>query len=258
MPLGEPEAIRKVLGALDFGVLVNMAALTNVDYCEEHPDEAFSINARAPGELAAICKAKGARIIQLSTDYVFGGDDPGLRTEDEVPSPLGIYGRAKLAGERAVLDAFPGNIVVRTSWVFGPGKPSFPDRILRLARENGKLQAVADKWSCPCYNEDFARWLEMLLGYPEASGIYHLCNSGVCSWHEYATETLAVARELGVPIADAEVEPLAMKDMKRFISPRPVHSALSCGRFTKLTGHVPRPWQDAMREYLLMQTRTIT
>ena len=251
LPLDSPESIRSGLGDRDFDVLVNCAAITGVDACEADPASARAVNTLAPEALASVCREKGARMIHLSTDYVFDGEAEGLRSEEETPNPLGEYGRSKLEGENRVLQSAPGNLVIRTSWVFGPRRPSFPDMILERARSGGLVRAISDKWSSPCYSEDFAGWLEILLARPDIDGLIHLCNEGACTWQEYGQATLDIfARLTGEKLPTATVEPMPLSEMKHFTARRPIHSALSCARFARLTGQRPRPWREALEAYL--------
>jgi dTDP-4-dehydrorhamnose reductase len=251
LPLDEPEPIRVRLRERDFDVLVNCAAITGVDVCEAEPVTAHAVNTLAPEAMAEVCREKSARMIHLSTDYVFDGETAGLRSEDETPSPLGEYGKSKLAGEDRVLHAASGNLVIRTSWVFGPRRPSFPDMILERARAGGVVEAISDKWSSPCYSEDFAGWLEELLARPDITGVLHLCNEGACSWQEYGQATLDIySRLTGESLPVTTVQPMPLSAMKHFTARRPIHSALSCARFTRLTGRHPRPWREALEAYL--------
>src|SRR5207248_6493955 len=131
LDLGKLDQIRSVLFPTEFDLLLNCAALTNVDYCESHPDEAFLINAEGPRLLADICAEKSARLIHISTDYVFDGKQDTPYIEEDPPAPLSVYAESKLAGIEEVLAVSPKNLVVRLSWVFGPDKPSFIDQIIQ-------------------------------------------------------------------------------------------------------------------------------
>src|SRR6266403_6289509 len=159
LDLGKLDQIQSVLSAIEFDLLLNCAALTNVDYCETHRNEAFLINAQAPRLLAEICAEKSAKLIHISTDYVFDGKQDTPYIEEDLPAPLSVYAESKLVGEREVLAVSQKNLVVRLSWVFGPDKPSFIDQIIQRARENETMTAVADKFSSPTYTIDVANWL---------------------------------------------------------------------------------------------------
>jgi dTDP-4-dehydrorhamnose reductase len=249
LDLGKLDQTQSVLSAIEFDLLLNCAALTNVDYCESHRDEAFLINAQAPRLLAEICAEKSAKLVHISTDYVFDGKQDTPYIEEDPPGPLSVYAESKLAGEQEVLAISPNNLVVRLSWVFGPDRPSFIDQIIERARENETVTAVADKFSCPSYTPDVANWLR-LTWENEARGILHLCNSGACSWQEWAQYAIDVCCNLGVPLKAERVGKLALSDMKNFVAQRPVNTVLSTAKFTDLTGVQPRHWREAIAEYI--------
>jgi len=249
----DAEALQKILRKCRFDVLVNGTGLTNVDRCETDRDEAWEVNARAPGLMAASARTAGARLIHFSTDYVFDGQTPDPLAEESPARPLGWYGQTKREGELAVLADSAAHWVVRVSWVFGPDKPSFIDMILDRARTGQDLTAVADKYSCPTYSLDAASWLEPILTGSGPGGLLHLCNPGACSWHDMATFALRCARDAGIPLASADVRPLRLEEMRQFLAPRPRESVLSTEKLTRLTGIRPRPWQEAVREYINSQ-----
>src|SRR4030081_2196649 len=154
LDLGQLDRVRESLSEAEFELLINCAALTNVDYCESHREEAFVVNAEAPRMLAEIANEKSAKLVHFSTDYVFDGKKPDPYAEEDKAVPLGVYGESKLEGERRVLEVSSQHLVVRLSWVFGPDKPSFIDQIIQRARENDMVTAVADKFSAPSYTID--------------------------------------------------------------------------------------------------------
>ena len=249
LDLGKLDQVRSTLSETEFDLLINCAALTNVDYCESHSDEAFLINAQGPRLVAEICREKSAKLVHISTDYVFDGKQDTPYIEEDPPAPLSVYAESKLEGERSVLEVSANHLVVRLSWVFGPDKPSFIDQIIQRARENETVTAVADKFSCPSYTLDVANWLR-LAREKEARGILHLCNSGACSWQEWAQYAIDVCCNLGVPLKAERVGKLALSDMKNFVAQRPVNTVLSTAKFTALTGIQPRHWRDAVAEYI--------
>ena len=218
LDLADVDALREKLSAAKFDALVNCAALTNVDYCESHEDEAFQINAEAVREIARICTGKGVRCIHISTDYVFDGEKQSPYTEEDEPRPLGVYAASKLAGERALAEVSPEHLSVRVSWVFGPDRPSFVDQILKRAQETDDLSAIADKWAVPTYTLEAAQLLRPFLDRLKAGGVLHLCNDGGCTWQEYGQYALDCAAELGVGLQGQTVAPLAMKDLKAFVA----------------------------------------
>jgi dTDP-4-dehydrorhamnose reductase len=248
--LADDTQLRATLEPLEFDVLVNCAALTNVDYCETHELEAMRINADAVRTIARICAAKGRRCLHISTDYVFNGEKREPYTESDPAIPIGAYARSKLAGERALLKASDRHLVIRLSWVFGPDRSSFVDQILQKARETDQLAAVADKWAVPTYTLDVAHLLRPLLSDVPAGGVLHLCNAGSCTWQEYGQYAIDCAATLGIPLKGHAVAPQQMVDLKAFIARRPVYTVMSTARFTELTGLVPRSWQEAVEEYV--------
>ena len=152
----------------------------------------------------------------------------------------------KLEGDLEVLAASPGHCVVRVSWVFGPDKPSFVDAIVKRALTSPEAAAVHDKTSAPSYTEDMAIWLAEFLKPSVPGGIYHLCNGGTCSWRDYGEYALECAKANGVPVLTTTVAPLKLSDMKNFIAVRPPKTPLDTGKFTRVTGITPRPWQEAV------------
>lgn len=247
----ETPKMRTALAALDFSVMVNCAALTNVDHCEEHDDEAFQLNAEAPTVLADLCRERGARVIHISTDYVFDGAKTTPYTERDAARPISLYGASKRAGESGVLTVTGGQaLVVRVSWVFGPDRPSFVDQIVQKALKEEHVAAIADKVAVPTYTLDAAKLLRPLLFDVPAGGLLHLCNSGACTWQEYGQHALDCAAKAGAKLKTRTVAPLRMADLKAFIAKRPPYTAMSTARLTELTGLTPRPWQEAVEEYI--------
>jgi len=236
------------LAEVDFDVLLNPAGMTGLEQCEDEPELARRANALAPAVLAALCRERGKKILHFSTDYVFDGRKPGLRTEEETPAPLSVYGRTKEEGERGVLAA--GGTVMRVSWVFGPEKPAFPDSIISGALAGRMLSAVADKFSLPAYTPDICDWVEGLLSLGLPPGLFHACNGGpVTSWHGIAVEVVRLLHErAGLPLR--MVKDLPMAEMGAFRAPRPRHTAMATGKLEALLGRPPRDWREALRLHL--------
>lgn len=250
LDLAEPEQLRATLAPLEFDVLINCAAQTNVDRCETERAEAFALNAEAPGVLADICQGNGARLIHISTDYVFDGEKDEPYGEEDPAQPISVYGESKLACEERVLAADGAHSVVRVSWVFGPDRPSFIDAVLRRARTEEKVEAVADKFSTPSYTHDLARMLRPMVDGAVAAGLFHLTNAGECSWQEYAQWALDCCHAEGFSMKAREVGRLALSDMTGFVARRPRYTVLATGKFERLTGERPRPWREAVAEYV--------
>ena len=248
LDLANPQQIRERLSSLNFDLLINCAAFTNVDLCEKEKEQAFSINAEAPRVLAEICAAKTAKLIHFSTDYVFDGEKHEPYIEEDVANPISVYGESKRAGEKFVLQASDRHVVVRVSWVFGPDRPSFIDAMIKCAPEEDKIDAIADKWSTPTYTSDIAEMLPRL--FDVDAGIVHLTNAGQCTWQEYAQHALDCCANASVSLKARTVAPLKLADMKNWAARRPVHSVLSTAKYQALTGTAPRSWREAVADYI--------
>jgi dTDP-4-dehydrorhamnose reductase len=250
LDLERPDEMRKKLCAIDFGVLINAAAFTNVDLCEKEREQAFQINAEAPRVLAEICQDKNARLIHFSTDYVFDGEKREPYIESDPANPISVYGQSKRAGEKFVLQTEDRHLVVRISWVFGPDRPSFIDAVIKRAREQEQVDAIADKFSTPTYTRDIARMLPQFFELNVEGGILHFANSGECSWQEYAQWALDCCASEGIALKVKTVGALKLANMKNWIARRPVYSVLSTAKFTSLIGGSPRAWRDAVADYI--------
>jgi dTDP-4-dehydrorhamnose reductase len=242
--------IREKLRGTNFDVLINAAAFTNVDLCETEPDQAFRINAEAPGVLAGICGEKNAKLIHFSTDYVFDGEQRAPYTEEDEANPISVYGESKLVGEKNVLAGQSGHLVVRVSWVFGPDRPSFIDGMIKRAHENETVDAIADKFSTPTYTHDIARMLPQFFDGDVDGGILHFANAGKCSWQEYAQWALDCCDKAGLSLKAKTVGACRLKDMANWIARRPVYSVLSTAKYIQLTGTSPRTWREAVADYI--------
>ncbi|MEA3207726.1 MAG: dTDP-4-dehydrorhamnose reductase [Chthoniobacter sp.] len=253
LDLGDFDAIRERLEGQEFDALVNCAALTNVDYCETHPEEAHRLNAQAVATIADVCSRKRARCVHISTDYVFDGAKTGPYTEEDEALPISSYGASKLAGERLLHAVSLQHLAVRVSWVFGPDRPSFVDQILKRALEVDTVQAIADKEAVPTYTLDAARLLRPLLDSVRIGGVLHLCNAGSCSWQEYGQYALDCAVAAGMPLRARTVGAQRMADLTAFIAKRPPNTVMSTAKLTALTGLKPRSWQEAVEEYVRTQ-----
>ncbi|HXT38019.1 MAG TPA: dTDP-4-dehydrorhamnose reductase [Chloroflexota bacterium] len=248
LDLGDTGAIEPALAAARPEVVINAAAYNKVDEAERRPDLAFTINAVAPGAIACACAAIGARIIHVSTDYVFDGALGRPYLEDDLPAPLSVYGASKLAGEHLVRAyADDRALIVRTSAVFGTAGPevgkggNFVRSILRQAAAGQPLQVVNDQTTCPTYAPDLARAILSLAARP-VSGLLHVTNAGACTWYQFAQAILELA-QLNVPLTPTTSE--TRPDRAR----RPSYSVLSGARLAALGITMP-PWRDALARYL--------
>jgi len=250
LDLSNFDDVREKLCGLDFDVLINAAAFTNVDLCETQREEAFRINAEAPRLLAEICNGKNAQLIHFSTDYVFDGEKREPYAEEDEAKPISVYGESKRAGEENVLAAIERSLIVRVSWVFGPDRPTFIDTMIKQARENEVVNAIADKFSTPTYTLDIGEMLPRFFDVNVEGGILHFANAGECSWQEYGQFALDCCRRLGMALTAKTVGAAKLKDMTQWVARRPVYSVLSSAKYAKLSGSSPRAWRDAVADYI--------
>jgi len=223
--------------------VIHCAAFTNVDGCEKEPEKAFSVNAEGARNVAKACWSAGARLLYVSTDYVYDGRKKEPYVETDPPAPLNTYGKSKLKGEHEVLGVVTNALIVRTSWLFGENGPNFVKAILGQVGKKKELEVVADQVGNPTYTPDLADALARLVE-REAEGIYHVSNSGSCSWFEYARKVLELAG-----VADLKVKPITTSELGR-PALRPAYSVLSNEKYRTQTGHALRGWDEALSEYL--------
>jgi dTDP-4-dehydrorhamnose reductase len=250
LDLSNLDDVHEKLRASRFDVLINAAAFTNVDLCETERDRAFMINGEAPGIVAEICRERGAKLIHFSTDYVFDGEKRAPYTEEDEAKPISVYGESKLAGEKKVLAADGGYLVVRVSWVFGPDRPSFVDSMIKRAQEHEKVDAIADKFSGPTYTLDIAEMLPRFFNRESAGGVLHFANAGECSWQEYAQWAVDCCEQGGLPLKTKKIVGSKLKDMSNWVARRPVYSVLCTQKYEQLAGTSPRTWRDAVADYI--------
>ncbi len=220
----------------------HLAAFTRVDDCEARRDEAFLVNGLGTRHAALAAMEVGAALLALSTDYVFDGTATSPYRESEAANPQSVYGASKWAGEQAVREVQPRHVIVRTSWLFGPGGGNFVDTILARARAGQPLRVVDDQRGSPTFTRDLAQGL-LRLARAAVPGTYHCTNSGDCTWYDLAAHAVARAG-LGVP--------LERTDTASFPRPakRPSYSVLGNASFEKVTGWRMPPWPDAVERHL--------
>ncbi len=246
-----PDPLATALAAFDFDTLVNVAGLTSPYACEDSPDLAWRVNAESPGRLAQVCAERGARLIHLSTDYVFAGDGTQPLDEEAPTAPVNVYGCSKLAGEQAVLTACPGALVARVSWLFGDAGSDVPAAVLDRARFGVALDFIEDKWSAPTWTHELADWLETLISdRREVTGVLHLCHSGAASWREYAQAVLDLAHEVGLLPEALSTQGRRLAEFTGFRAARPPWTVMDNSRLATLLGTSPRPWREALRLHL--------
>lgn len=244
MDITSLESTERVLTTLRPRVVVNCAAYTDVDGCESNVDTAMAVNGEGVGYLAMASRAIDAKLVQVSTDYVFDGSKGSPYEEYDLPRPLNVYGESKLAGEmNAVFN--PDHLIVRTQWLYGLHGKNFVETMLRLGREKSELAVVHDQIGSPTWTVDLAAAIVSLIE-RGGQGIYHAANSGCCSWNQFAS---AIFEEAGLPVT---VTGMTTEELNR-PAKRPLHSTLDCSRLEQETGLRLRPWRDALRSYLSLR-----
>jgi dTDP-4-dehydrorhamnose reductase len=240
LDVGDAGAARRALQAFGPDAVVNCAAFTDVDGAESDPRGAERVNAAGAGHIAAAAAEVGARIVHVSTDYVFDGAKREPWLESDPTGPLGVYGATKLAGERAVAAANPAHAIVRTAWLFGAGGRNFVDTMLGLGATRDEVSVVIDQVGCPTWTGHLAGALVELAERPGATGIHHIAGAGRCSWNELALEIFERAA------LDCRVLPATSE---QFVRParRPAYSVLGTERRDPI---VLAPWQDGLAAYL--------
>jgi dTDP-4-dehydrorhamnose reductase len=232
----------KMLALKDPEIVINCAAYTNVDACETDSAKAYSVNGLGVEILARACARSGAKLLHISTDYVFDGTKRGAYTEDDAPHPLSVYGKSKLAGERFIQESLDDYIIVRTEWLYGRHGSHFAGKILDVARQRDWLEVVDDQTGSPTFTVDLAEAIQALLSCG-ARGIYHVTNAGSCTWYGFAKSILALAG------MQTRVEPVSSERLDR-PAKRPKNSVLDCEKFYMQTGQRLRPWTQALEEYM--------
>ncbi|MBJ7457913.1 MAG: dTDP-4-dehydrorhamnose reductase [Thermoleophilaceae bacterium] len=237
---------RAVLAAFERelpSLVINCAAYTDVDGAETDEVNAFMINEDGARNVAAAAAAIGARVIQISTDYVFDGTKREPYVESDPTGAIGVYGRSKLAGEKAVREANPRHLIVRTSWLYGLGGKNFVETMLGLAAERREILVVTDQIGCPTYTRELADAVIELADY-ERLGVMHICGASPCSWYDFAREIFRQS-QVEVMVLSGTTEMLARP------APRPVYSAMISERDE--TPALSR-WDHGLHAYLVARS----
>ena len=221
-------------------IAVNCAAWTAVDAAEDNEEAAFLVNCTGPANVAGACRAAGTRLVHISTDYVFPGDQPGPYGESSPTGPVSVYGRSKLCGEREVQSIMGDDAyIVRTAWLYSRHGANFAKTMLRRARTGSAVRVVNDQMGQPTLADDLAQHLVDLVSFGAPAGIYHGTNSGACTWYDFARQLYALAgadTELVTPVPSSEYPTRAI---------RPSNSVLGHERTVAARLPEMRPWEEA-------------
>ena len=238
------ESVERVLTAVRPSVVINCAAYTDVDGCESNQETAMQVNGEGVAHLAMATRTIGARLVQISTDYVFDGSKKEPYQEDDAPHPINVYGESKLAGEMNA--AFnPDHLIVRTQWLYGLHGKNFVETMLKLGAERDDLSVVDDQIGSPTLTVDLAHAILALLE-KGCRGVYHAVNGDYCSWNAFAQ---AIFQEAGVSVT---VNPMTTEQLNR-PARRPLHSSLDCAKLAQDSGYRPQPWREALQAYLRLR-----
>lgn len=237
------ESTERVLKTIHPSVVINCAAYTDVDGCETNEETAMQVNAEGVAHLAMASRMIGARLVQVSTDYIFDGSKGSPYLEEDPPNPLNIYGESKYAGELNALFN-PDHLIVRTQWLYGLHGKNFVETMLRLAKEKDELSVVDDQIGAPTWTVDLAQAIIALIDNGKGlRGVYHAANAGSCSWNAFAR---AIFEEAGLSVI---VNGMTTDQLNR-PARRPLYSTLECEKLNRDTGFRLQPWRDALKMYL--------
>ncbi|CCO24323.1 dTDP-4-dehydrorhamnose reductase [Maridesulfovibrio hydrothermalis] len=241
-PLNE-ESLSALLERKKPDLIFNTIAYTKVDQAEDEENKAHLLNTTFPAMLARLAKSQNCKLIHFSTDFVFDGKKDSPYTETDPTNPQSVYGDTKLSGEEKLLESGYENIlIIRTAWLFGPYKTNFIHKILNFARERENLTVVHDQSGSPTYTPDLAEYTIALLK-NEAKGIFNVVNSGKASWCELADEAISCSA------INCRVDPVPTSAYPTKAK-RPPYSVLDTSKLTEVTGITPRPWVQALRDYI--------
>lgn len=246
LDIADEEAVRRAVKEARPDIVINCAATGDVDRCEREPAWAYAVNESGPRNLARYAQAVGAEVVHVSTDYVFDGSKTGFYTQEDEARPLSIYGKSKLAGERAVSEEAERHYVIRTSWLFGVGGKNFGSRVIDYARAGANLKGVTDQTAIATYAPDMSARIEEIIG-RGAHGLYQVVSgtSGAAmTWYEFARLALELAG-----LGDTKITPCTRAELNQ-LAPRPQNSAMRCLLSEEL-GFAPlRHWREATVEFV--------
>jgi dTDP-4-dehydrorhamnose reductase len=225
-------------------IVINVAGYTDVDGCESNEEKAFAVNAEGMKHVALGALRCRAKVVYLSTDYIFDGKKREPYLEDDPPNPLSVYGRSKWKGEQYVRELVEDALIVRTQWLYGRNGNNFVTSILRQVREKKVLSIVNDQIGSPTYTVDLSEAISVLLQY-DARGVFHVANSDLCTWYTFGQAILKLSG-----MERVKVIPISSKELGR-PAVRPPYSVLHCQKLKQVTGMILRPWSEALKDFLL-------
>jgi dTDP-4-dehydrorhamnose reductase len=243
-----PEKVARAIGDYAADWVINCAAYTKVDKAEEERELAFTVNRDAARAVAEGVKRSGGRLLHVSTDFIFSGEQSHPYKEDDPTGPLGVYGQSKLAGEQAVRQVMPDALILRTAWVYGLHGNNFVKTILRLAAERQDLRVVDDQIGTPSWTADIVKAMRRLIAV-DAAGTYQFTNEGVASWYDFAYEIVAYAGQIGMPVVAERIRPISTEEFP-LPAARPAYSVMSKGKIRDVLGYQIPYWRDSLHAML--------
>lgn len=247
LDISDRSAVLAMVGEHRPDLVINAAAFTAVDKAESEPHAAMAVNGIGVGWLAEACTLHGSQFVQISTDYVFSGENPRPYQSDDLPDPNSVYGQTKRAGELAALGA-PEALVLRTAWVYSAGEGNFANTMLELMAARDVVRVVADQIGTPTHADSLARAI-WALARAGASGIHHYTDAGIASWYDFAVAVREEAAELGLLDRAAPVVPIATADYPT-PAPRPACTVLDKTATWALLGAPAPHWREELRAML--------
>jgi dTDP-4-dehydrorhamnose reductase len=244
------ETLRRFVRDKTFKWIINCSAYTAVDRAEVEPVKAFQVNAQGPLNIAEVANQIGAKLIHISTDYVFDGEKDGAYTEDDIPNPMCVYGKSKLEGEKNIQNVFENFIIIRTAWLYGKNGKNFVNTMLKLFDERDSLKVVSDQWGSPTYTKDLAGAIIHIVQFPKTEfGIYHFTNDGKTSWHDFAKKVYELAKKRFLIEKLVEIVGISTSEYPTRAH-RPRNSYLSKERIKTVYRTVIRGWENALESYI--------
>lgn len=232
----------RLIAQIKPNTIINCAAFTNVDACETQISKAFAVNATGAKNIALAAKHAEAKVIHVSTDYVFDGTKNEPYIETDQTNPISVYGKSKLAGELAIQEILEDYAIIRTAWLFGPWRRNFVTTMLDLGKKNRSVSVVTDQHGSPTYTADLSYAIGIIISL-DLRGLYHITNAGTCSRYEWAKKIFELTGN------HVSVLPVRTADYKR-AARVPQNSSLNCAKYTHASAQNMRSWQEVLKEYM--------
>ena len=244
------EQLKRFINDKKIDWIINCSAYTAVDKAEDEPGKAFKINAEGALSIAKIAREKEAKLIHISTDYVFDGEKNGSYTEDDDPNPKGVYGKSKLEGEKNIQNIIEKYFILRTAWLYGKNGNNFVYTMLRLFKEKEVVKVVSDQWGTPTHTKDLAGTIiKIIQNKSDKYGIYHFTNEGRTNWYEFAKEIYERAKKHKLIKKDLNIIPITTEEYPTK-AVRPKNTYMSKEKIKSSFGLNIRDWGNSLEDFL--------